>query len=513
MKFLRYILFFTLSFPFFLEAHDWTPPFPLFKEHIEKEVFSLSINQSGDTIIGFYNPKNEIIEFARYNFINDETEVMPVDFLPCAQGISSLKIVVDNKGNIFALWMERGSQTLKAACFHLLPDGMPYGKWSEIFEVSANELRNPSIVCDQKGNTLIVWEEHDDFDFQIKTAAYFNQKSQWSQVFTISSAGYDCHSSKVDIDSTGKAIVVWSARSHLEQDQVEGIRAVRVELNPLQFTEIFSFFESAFSLKTPDVAIDSHDHIHLIWQRKEKRTGSKKIQSFSISSDLVKKGNIRDLSGENTYDPTVIRMGEELYAFWKTTDGSSEWIQTRRLKEYNSDIKNITTPISKIEDYIVDSDDCCKLRVVYFNSRQIYAAILDEEWTNVEILSEQSGHSVEQMQIDSDSIGNALITWLFDDRIFYSLGDYLRPPKDLNVQKVEKRFPAKVVIRALLTWSPSHNPTVVGYRIRRNNVILADVAKADYVDARCPRGVSLYTVSSINRRGHESQVSRILFNN
>ena len=68
---------------------------------------------------------------------------------------------------------------------------------------------NPQLAIDPSGNILAVWQRSDGTNLRIQ-AAYKPSAGAFATPVTVSDPGFDAFKPAVDVDSTGKAIVVWS---------------------------------------------------------------------------------------------------------------------------------------------------------------------------------------------------------------------------------------------------------------------------------------------------------------
>ncbi|MCH9627739.1 MAG: hypothetical protein S4CHLAM2_13820 [Chlamydiales bacterium] len=511
----KLICFLTFLFvPLLHGAVDWTSPLPLLDSHSESSTYSVSINPEGNTLVGYYNPQEKQIDFTGYSFLENKSHSARVRAIPCTGEVSFLEIARDFKDHLFALWVDEGAGTLKAARFRVPTNSVQLGRWMDPFVIPhASTVRNPALRCDGNGNAVVIWEQFNGYEFQVKMAYFSHRNFEWSPVYTLSSLGYDCHSTCIAIDQEGELVVAWCACSHVGENPADGIRAIRMTLDPFEPSEIISQSETRFVLKNPSVGFGPDNTIYVVWERKDRLTGATLVQSFSASSHLHEKGNIRDISGENATSPSLITLQGRAYVLWVEKEGSFEQLK-RRGMEPESEVQRIAFPLSKIKGYTLNCDELGKAKILYFNDEQVVVSLFDEKWTNTRLYSRKTPQNqVKNVQVKSDAFGNTLVTWADNDRIFYSQGDYLLPPRNFLARRVTKRFPAKTIVRAHLTWSPATNPSIVGYRIRRNNIVLDETLTTEFMDRCCPRGGLIYSISAINDKGIESQPSQLFFQN
>ncbi len=511
----KLVCFLTLLFmPFLHGAVDWTPPLPLFSTHEESSTYSVSVRPDGNTLIGYYQPQLRQIGFTGYSFLENKSHSARVRAIPCDGEVSFLEIARDSKDHLFALWVDEGASTLKAARFRVPANSVQLGRWMDSFVIPHSAtVRNPALRCDGNGNAVVVWEQFNGYEFQVKMAYFSHRNLEWSSIYTLSSLGYDCHSTCVAIDQEGELIVAWCACSHVGENPAAGIRAIRMGLDPFEPSEIISHSETRFVIKNPSIGLGPNNTIYLVWERKDRLSDSTIIQSFSASYPSLQKGNIRDISGEHASSPSLVTIQDRVYAIWIEREGSHEQLK-RRGMEPGAEVHGIAFPLAKIKGYTLSNDELGKTKILYFNNAQVVVSLFDERWIDTRLYSQKTPHNeVKNVQVGSDAFGNTLVTWAYNDRIFYSQGDYLLPPRNFLARRVTKRFPAKTIVRAHLTWSPATNSSIVGYRIRRNNIVLDETLTTEFIDRCCPRGGLIYSISAINDKGIESQPSQLFFQN
>lgn len=81
------------------------------------------------------------------------------------------------------------------------------------------------------------------------------------------------------------------------------------------------------------------------------------------------------------------------------------------------------------------------------------------------------------------------------------------PPSNLRVISCKDHFAIQADCANTITWTPSTDPTVVDYFLRRNDVLIAVIPARDrsiFIDQGRCRRVDVYTLTAVDRDGVES---------
>jgi len=83
------------------------------------------------------------------------------------------------------------------------------------------------------------------------------------------------------------------------------------------------------------------------------------------------------------------------------------------------------------------------------------------------------------------------------------------PPRHLRGKTLKTEFLTQIEYAHKITWNPSDDPTVVGYKLRRNGLLIATLLATDpaeYIDHQRPKkGVDVYALTAVNIEGVESE--------
>jgi hypothetical protein len=117
------------------------------------------------------------------------------------------QVEIDGSGNVHSVWTRSDGANLRIQ----YSTRTPSGAWSAPVNISdgGRDASNPDLAIDPSGNILAVWQRDDGTDLRVQ-GAYKASAGAFGAPATVSDPGFDAFEAQVDLDSTGKAIVVWS---------------------------------------------------------------------------------------------------------------------------------------------------------------------------------------------------------------------------------------------------------------------------------------------------------------
>ena len=139
------------------------------------------------------------------------TWTAPVNITPVGQTISGTSLVVDGSGGITAVW-----SFFDGTGYQLLSATKPYGaSWSSPTNVSLSDsnVSLPELVVDSVGDVTAVWEQYNSTNYSIKTATR-SFGGTWSAPQDLSAVGISSYSPQIAIDGSGKVTALWTANSN-----------------------------------------------------------------------------------------------------------------------------------------------------------------------------------------------------------------------------------------------------------------------------------------------------------
>lgn len=130
----------------------------------------------------------------------------PVNISPVGQSIVSNSAVVDGLGNVTAVWsFFDGSNWLLRSSTKLFG-----GNWSNAVDISfpaASSVDDTELVADPQGTVTAVWSQHNSVNTVF--SATRTSAGVWSTPQNLSAAGFEGYNPQMAIDSKGNVIAIW----------------------------------------------------------------------------------------------------------------------------------------------------------------------------------------------------------------------------------------------------------------------------------------------------------------
>lgn len=113
----------------------------------------------------------------------------------------------DSSGNVHALWTRSDGTNPRIQ----YSTRTPSGPWSAPVNISGagQGASEPQLALDPSNNILAVWSRSDGTNLRIQ-AAFKPSGGSFGTPVTVSDPGFDAFEPQLDLDDSGKAIVVWS---------------------------------------------------------------------------------------------------------------------------------------------------------------------------------------------------------------------------------------------------------------------------------------------------------------
>lgn len=135
----------------------------------------------------------------------------PVNITPVGQTISGTSLVVDGSGGITAAW-----SIFDGTGWQLQSATKANGaSWSSPTNVSVRDsnVSLPELVVDSSGAVTAVWDQYNSTFWSIKTASR-SSGGTWSAPQDLSAVGISSYSPQIVIDGSGKVTALWTANSN-----------------------------------------------------------------------------------------------------------------------------------------------------------------------------------------------------------------------------------------------------------------------------------------------------------
>lgn len=497
------------------EIVSWAPPqLILPKDHLKTP--HVVTNPKGDVIAVWANNAEQRIEVSRFD-LQELVWTAPELVFASEHPISSPKIALDAQGNANAIWVDMHDHKIVAARYEA---GQT---WSQPITLSGIEERigSPQLIADKLGNMLAVWRRWNGINDSVQTSFYDTVSKQWSQPIDISPIGVSCSSPRMVFDKNNNAIAVWNAtQPNWEANQHISVQAARFDGKTRTWSNPYtnSTLWSGFSDMHPKLAVDRYGNAFVIWLNRGNNETVVRVTNYSTENDkwslpldLTIKGLYRNC--EIASDP----FGN-IIALWQSLEFPEKWIE---YTHYNHDekkwnyAKNLAAPHDIIHQLGITFDGSGNALAVWETTKKIEVSrydYLQKRWSSPITAVTLEDQLVDALQLVMDPIGNAMISFENDSLLLYTFGNYLTPPKCLQVQRKKNRFAARTVYYSDLNWTPSASPNVRSYVIRCNGEKIAEIPHPDcgFRHRHIPQAVETYTLTSINAAGVESQPHELM---
>ncbi|NGX60616.1 MAG: hypothetical protein K940chlam9_00082 [Chlamydiae bacterium] len=510
-----WIFLLLLFSPLFGET-NWTAAEILLQGREMRERPEVAVNQAGTVLLAWCEPDKNCITSATYHFIQDKwSDPAPITFNTGTP--SALSLIIQDSGEGFAAWVEGEKNHLHVAKFD-----SKLASWTEVYTITQDvDTHFPMVLSgDQKGNAMILWKRWNGFESTIQASYFSGAEEAWSQPVDLSKIGFDCEHPQFAFDEQGNGLAVWSAT--LSQDKgkekahqtIEGAYFRKNE-NAWNPTASLSELWKNFAFQDPSIAFDEENNALVVWKRQNLSSSESTVQAMRYLSKENKWTNAKDLSREHAaYHVRLSKGGRYCFVVWCQTDDER---QCKSLvgRIYDSQEKvweEITPLVADVEEvsFLHLTTDGKGNATLAYNRRGVLeiCQFEKEEWlppTPIMEIKHEEG-----VAMGGDSLGNTLLAWGSEGTLFYSVGDFLLPPKKLMGQKIYNSFPAKTIIQGKLHWEKTTSPGAVGYIIRRDGKIIAQLPTSytEFMDYKCPKGRAVYSVTTLNENNLESYPSR-----
>ncbi|MDH6208013.1 InlB B-repeat-containing protein [Aurantimicrobium minutum] len=285
----------------------------------------------------------------------------PVDVSVVGQVLSGTSLVMDNSGNVTAVWSTTARQLYSATKNQA-------GAWSSAVAISAaasNFIQLPELVADAEGSVTAVWDQNDGTNSVY--AATLNQGS-WSAPHQIPAPGTNAFGAQVTIDGSGTDIAMWTAGTG------------------------------------PYITVSSRKTAAGTW--------SSPAQEAGLGNDF----GLADLASDRHGNLTAIGFtsnGPTSYIYASTKQSGGNWSTTTSLSDPTGEVRSVQLSVNQNGDAVVvwqwSTSSFPPLSFVQ-SSTMPYG----ESWSTALNLSAQSGNDLIPA-LNMGAAGDVLVSWNFVD--------------------------------------------------------------------------------------------------
>ena len=327
-------------------------------------------------------------------------------------------IAVDSSDNIHFVWGEFSSS-------------IEYRKWvaatqswSSIITISTESTANPSspsIEIDTSDNIHVVWSDDTDYlgsggEYDVFYKIWNETKQAWSTTQVVSTESTDpSYTPQLTIDSFGNVHVTWyDSTDYLGAGLDLDIfyKYLDASTKIWQPTELLSNESNGIS-SNPDLAVDSLDNVHLVWDDEAGFDGAQGGPEIFYS--------IRDKESETWTIPEVISDAGETFSYFPSIDIDKE--------------DNIHVAWEDDSVYHGAENDYDIFLRMYSSNKEI--------WLDTEVISTDSTSTSRFASIAIGKYGSVNIAWADWTNLTYCGGDadiffkkFIGPPAEPKLEPI-----------------------------------------------------------------------------
>lgn len=511
-------------------AGEWTYPVIITGPSIESGILPrVGMDGKGNALAVWTTDTNDAA-WSSYLPAGSSTWTTPVKISNSENLVDSPNLAINHSGQTVAVW-QLTDGTVRANTFSK-------GVWSTPRTISNDTdieygVQNCFVVpvrisIDDSGQAMAIWFRSDGVNQRIRGVPLKNFPGHWGTPFFVSSAGV--HAVEPDVDmNNGFCLVSWS------QIDTSTVCARRISFESYTPGPILNLLTIGGATTSSRVKVDRFGNGVVIW----KNVNTQYIQAATISSDdVISAPTTLSNLGTVSLDPALgmDKHGNAL-AVWMEFENPNTTFCSKILPKGGSWLKpqTIFSTTNSITKLVLAENEVGNAALVWHDETEnkIEGSTLTcgHSWTKPETLSFFADSP--EICISPACIGSIVAVWSL-----HSIGDSRTSPSNGNrVQASEGRgfFPiipivteptppsrliGAVVKDKMLTqtdtiyrmnWLPSLDPTVQGYHVYRNGVLVATISSAGpffYADHnRRPKVKDTYEVRAFNTAGESTPIS------
>lgn len=435
------------------------------------------------------------------------------------------RIVCDPYGNATAVWLENG--IVKTAFKPLM------GNWSTTTALSDSGAGSPRIVTNSTGDIVAAWPRHGNIETKTKM---FGQL--WGGVQTINSS--NAANQQVAISGTGTnstAVIVWQKSNGHTSSVSASTKPIVQNWTPEQ-----PISNTQNNAGFPNIAMDSNGNATAVWfyyelegsnynnvivQSAERPSNGTWSTPVALSSPGIR--NPSTLTAQVGYD----NFGNAI-ALWNTSFDDETFNIETAIKpltgNWSSSVDILKSNLFGLHANLkVNSIGEALALYMFYNGNTLniqstesdITGFMNNHWSVP--LSVSTGTENAYPKVASTVVGNvinAAAIWLsnngVNNQILATTGSKSLPlpPTHLQVSQNVSDLGVYQDYYNTLSWSPSSDPSVVGYLIYRNGLFLAQVSEnvLQFIDHnRVQNGTVQYGVASVDDQNTHSSIMTVNF--
>lgn len=197
---------------------QWSKPLDFATSKNYFRNFQVVMNDQGDIVVGWTaTEKGKNIAYVAQKSKEGPWST-PLALSDVSRKARSLKIALDNEGNVLAVWSAKeGKKWALQTAYQ--PKGQP---WSSSVSLSnkENDFGRANVCTNETGHFVVLWEEVQKRRSAVHGATLSAKTQQWSYAL-LSPEGLDCSGSAFSLNDKGEGVVVWQMTSDQEEISVQ----------------------------------------------------------------------------------------------------------------------------------------------------------------------------------------------------------------------------------------------------------------------------------------------------
>lgn len=425
------------------------------------------------------------------------------------QGINpdSVSLAMDDSGTAIAMFHDQISGKFFTRFFN----GTIWGFLSPDPLDTSAAVSSPSMSLDMNGPSsgVVLWVN----DGNVNTS--FLSTWSWGPITTLNNEP-NPQGLTVAFSANGTAIAVW------QSDTTGGIVASNFfggtwhPVVPLDPTGVFATSLVPSPGAYRNAGIDDNGNAFVVWVN---NSGQVVVQKFSGTTSTWIPSQIIDASSGNSGTSVSVAPGGTAVAVWKDSSSNGQSSSYDGI-QWSPKTQFTFAPISTFSTPSISVDNFGNALVVWGTATpQVLSARmpLGGIWGNPELVADVNTSNPEinstLSSLSSNGIGFAAwMTFAEGDefsQVFANVTLAPTPPLSISARSCHNRYPTYTDHVHIITWTPSTDPSVVAYYLRRNGILIATAFSTDpitYCDHnRCGKRVDVYTVTAVDINGVESE--------
>lgn len=337
----------------------------------------------------------------------------PADLSLPGEEVSNPQIVVDTKGNATAVWYKSNKQdsTIQSS---KKPFGEAWQAPVDVSQVSSTD-HSPQVVVDPNNNITIVWWKYKKTKGIIQSST-MPFGGTWTVPDTLSRPVRDAENLQIAIDADGNATAVWT--------EFNGKKwIVRSSAKPFGGTWQEVPDTLTFGGDNPQIAIDAHGNITAVWQKYETTHNSIQSSTKPLGGIWGAPDTLSCPNQDAGNPQIVVNASGCVTAIWRANDGNNRIIQASSRPfggSWQKTPDNLSQSDQDAHHARIAIDTNGTITAVWngFNGRnwaiQSSTKFLGSPWSSPDNLS-QPGQDADLPKIAIDAQGHATAVWRIYD--------------------------------------------------------------------------------------------------